>query len=148
MSARHSANHIGRQQRQRLELEIKADMPNSIAGYQLELIYNPGLLAVVGFEKGDLLGKGSFHLDPQMTLGRIGKIAATQLGDSVGEGVAQSTMASVSFRLKGDLSLALKSIGIRDLVIINQQLQSILFELDPSLAIDQGSVLLSSSCSG
>ena len=61
----------------------------------------------------------------------------------------QSTLTRMSFRLKGDLSLALKSIGSRDVVvIINQQLQPILFKFDPSLAIDQGAVLLSSSCLG
>jgi len=142
MSARHSANHNGRQQRQRLELEIKADMPNSIAGYQLELVYNPGLLAVVGFEKGDLLGKGSFHLDPQMALGRISNIAATQVGDSTGLGVGHSTLASVSFRLKGDLDLALKSIGIRNLSLVNRQSQLVPVEIDPSVVIGQESAVV------
>jgi hypothetical protein len=123
-------NHNGGLQTQQLELEIKADIPESIAGYQLELTYNPRLLTVVGFEKGNLLGAESYHLQPQMTLGCIGRIAATQLGESTALGGTESTMASVSFRLKGDLDLALKSIGIRNLVIAGQESQQIPVELE------------------
>jgi hypothetical protein len=114
-----STDHNGGLQTQQLELQVKADIPESIAGYQLELVYNPRLLTVVGFEKGNLLGAESYHLDPQMTLGHIGRIAATQLGEATALGGTESTMASVSFRLKGDLDLALKSIGIRNLVIVD-----------------------------
>jgi len=123
-------NHNGGLQTQQLELEIKADIPESIAGYQLELTYNPRLLTVVGFEKGNLLGAESYHLEPQMVLGRISNIAATQVGNSAGSGAGRSTLASVSFRLKGDLDLALKSIGIRNLVIAGQESQQIPVELE------------------
>ena len=125
MTAKHSISGDDDLSEQLLKLEVSAVMQTLITGYQLDLTYDPRLLTVVGFEKGNLLGARSFHLDPQMTLGRIGSIAATQLGDSVGEGMAQSTMVSVSFRLKGDLDLALKSIKIRNLAIVNQQLQQV-----------------------
>ncbi|HHZ89214.1 TPA: T9SS type A sorting domain-containing protein, partial [Candidatus Poribacteria bacterium] len=130
MHVSHSTDHRGGLQTQQLDLQVKADIPESIAGYQLELVYNPRLLTVVGFEKGSLLGAESYHLQPQMTLGCIGRIVATQLGESTGLGAAESVMASVSFRLKGDLDLALKSIGIRNLVIANQQSQSLPVELE------------------
>ena len=130
MHVSHSTDHNGGVQTQQLELQVKADIPESIAGYQLELVYNPRLLTVVGFEKGNLLGAESYHLQPQMTLGRIGRIAATQLGESAAVGGAESTMASVSFRLKGDLDLALRSIGIRKLVIADQESQQIPVELE------------------
>ncbi|HIB88683.1 TPA: hypothetical protein EYO57_16060, partial [Candidatus Poribacteria bacterium] len=135
MHARHSSNHSGGRQSQHLELEIKADMPDSIAGYQLELIYNPHLLAVVGFEKGNILGKGSYGLDPRMMPGRIANIALAQVGDSAGSGVGRSTLAQVSFRLKGDLDLALSSIGIRNLMIANQQSRQIPVELNQLITI-------------
>ena len=130
MHVSHSTDHNGGVQTQQLELQVKADIPESIAGYQLELVYNPRLLTVVGFEKGNLLGAESYHLQPQMTLGRIGRIAATQLGESAAVGGTESTMASVSFRLKGDLDLALRSIGIRKLVIADQESQQIPVELE------------------
>ena len=123
-------NHNGGVETQQLDLEIKADIPESIAGYQLELVYDPRLLTVVGFEKGNLLGLGSYHLEPQMTLDRIGRIAATQLGEPAALGGTGSTMANVSFRLKGDLDLALRSIGIRKLVIADQDSQQIPIELE------------------
>ena len=53
-----------------------------------------------------------------------------QLGESAAVGGAESTMASVSFRLKGDLDLALRSIGIRKLVIADQESQQIPVELE------------------
>jgi len=117
-------------QSQQLELRVEADISEPVSGYQLELVYNPRLLTVVSFEKGNLLGAESYHLQPQMTLGRIGRIAATQLGESSALGSAESSLASVSFRLKGDLDLALNSIGIRKLVIADQQSQSIPVELE------------------
>ena len=128
---------------QSLKLEVVAVMQTLITGYQLDLPYDPRLLTVVGFEKGKLLGARSFHLDPQMTLGRIGKIAATQLGDSVGGGVAQSTMASVSFRLKGDLDLALNSINIRNLAVVYQQLQQVSVEVEGVITSDFDSASVS-----
>ena len=143
MHARHSSNHSGGRQSQHLELEIKADMPDSIAGYQLELIYNPRLLAVVGFERGNILGKGSSGLDPRMMPGRIANIALAQVGDSAGSGVGHSTLAQVGFRLKGDLDLALSSIGIRNLLLANRQLQPMPVEIDPSVVIDQELVAVS-----
>jgi len=136
MSAEHSTSHDGGLQRQQLEIEVKADIQTPIAGYQLNLNYDPRLLAVVGFEKGDILGEGSFALDPRMTPGRISDIAATQVGDSDSSSLGQSTMAKVSFRLKGDINLALKSIGIHHLVIADQELQPVPFEIDPSISTD------------
>ena len=130
MYVSHSRADDGGVPRQQLDLEIKAEIPESIAGYQLELVYNPRLLTVVGFEKGNLLGAASYHLQPELTLGRIGRIAATQLGESSALGSSESSLASVSFRLKGDLDLALNSIGIRNLVIADQQSQSIPVELE------------------
>ena len=60
----------------------------------------------------------------------------------------QSTLTGVSFRLKGDLSLALKSIGIRDLVKSISSYSQYCLGLTHSLAIDQESVLLSRSSLG
>ncbi|MCS5574593.1 MAG: hypothetical protein NZ789_16825, partial [Pseudomonadales bacterium] len=141
MSARHSTSDDGRLQRQLLELEVKADMQTPIAGYQLDLAYDPRLLTVVGFEKGNVLGEGSFSLDPRMTSGRISNIGGTQLGDSGGSGLGQSTVAKVSFRLKGDLNLALSSIGIGNLVIADERALPVPFEVDPSIAADLDTVV-------
>ena len=141
MSARHSASRNGGLQRQLLELEVEADMQTPIAGYQLDVTYDPRLLTVVGFEKGDILGEGSFSLDPRMTPGRIANIAGTQLGESSVSGLGRSTVAKVSFRLKGDVNLALKSIGIGNLVVADQQALPVPFEVDPSITADLESVV-------
>ncbi|HIB89582.1 TPA: T9SS type A sorting domain-containing protein, partial [Candidatus Poribacteria bacterium] len=141
MSARHSTSRNGGLQRQLLELEVEADMQTPIAGYQLDVTYDPRLLTVVGFEKGDILGEGSFSLDPRMTPGRIANIAGTQLGESSVSGLGRSTVAKVSFRLKGDVNLALKSIGIGNLVVADQQALPVPFEIDPSITADLESVV-------
>ena len=136
MSAEHSTSHNGDLQRQQLDIEVKADVQTPIAGYQLNLNYDPRLLAVVGFEKGDILGEGSFALDPQMMPGRISNIAATQVGDLDSSSLGKSTMVKISFRLKGDLDLALKSVGVHQVVIADQQLRPVPVEVDPSISTD------------
>jgi hypothetical protein len=51
MSAEHSTGHNGALQRQQLDIEVKADVQTPIAGYQLNLNYNPRLLTVVFLRK-------------------------------------------------------------------------------------------------
>jgi len=141
MSAKRSTSRSGGLQRQLLDLEVGADVQTSIAGYQLDVTYDPRLLLVVGFENGNLLGEGSFSLDPQMTPGRIGNIGGTQLGASSGSRLGQSSLAKVSFRLKGDINLALASIGVGNLVVADERALPVPFELNPSITVDLSSVV-------
>ena len=141
MSAERSTSRSGGLQRQLLDLEVGADVQTSIAGYQLDVTYDPRLLLVVGFENGNLLGEGSFSLDPQMTPGRIGNIGGTQLGASSSSRLGQSSLAKVSFRLKGDINLALASIGVGNLVVADERALPVPFELNPSITVDLSSVV-------
>ena len=77
MNVEYSIDDSDYLQNRLLKLQLQADMPDSIAGYQPKFIYNPRLLTVVSFENGNILGERSFWRDPQMTPGRIDNISTT-----------------------------------------------------------------------
>ena len=60
MNVEYSIDDSDYLQNRLLKLQIQADMPDSIAGYQPKFIYNPCLLTVVSFENGNILGERSF----------------------------------------------------------------------------------------
>ena len=58
MNVEYSIDDSDYLQNRLLKLQLQADMPDSIAGYQPKFIYNPCLLTVVNFENGNILGRG------------------------------------------------------------------------------------------